>query len=216
MDRIRDMYNRIADNKKIIKTIAVIILIITAVLVFGLRTGDDTISLAKSQETETTVDEKAKVRETASASLFVDVSGEVKSPGVYEVEKDSRIFEAIEKAGGLTEKADTTSINQAEKVSDGQKITVPSRNDNVTQNTSSAGNTAAAGSSSSTQSTALININTADSAGLQEIPGVGPVTAEKIIDYRTQNGNFRKKEDIRNVSGIGDKTYAKMKNKITI
>jgi competence protein ComEA len=106
--------------------------------------------------------------------------------------------------------ADTGTINQAEILSDGQKIYIPTKQEMISGN--SGGNFAG----SITRQSGLININTADSAALQEIPGVGPATAEKIISYRNENGKFNTIEDIKSVSGIGDKTFEKMKKKITV
>jgi competence protein ComEA len=206
MERLRELYFKFKDNKKIIRTAAVIMLIIAAVLVFELKGNNDTITVKEAADKAAAAAETTTAKETQT--VYVDVGGEVRSPGVYKVESGSRVFEAIEKAGGLTDKADTTAINQAEQVKDGQKITIPARN--------SSSATAVSGGAVSSPGQSMININTADSAGLQEIPGVGPVTAEKIIEYRNQNGAFRQKADIKNVSGIGDKTYAKMKDKITV
>lgn len=128
--------------------------------------------------------------------------------GVYSVEEGARVFEVIEKAGGLTEDASVEQINQAEAVSDGQKIVIPAKGEELLA--------AEVYDISGKASRGLININTADSQTLQEIPGVGPATAEKIIAYRTENGRFAKIEDIRNVSGIGEKTFEKLKDKITV
>ena len=116
---------------------------------------------------------------------------------------DAAARKVIEKAGGLKKNAEMDQINRAEIVTDGQKIVIPAKGETI----AASGGAAASG---------LININTADSTALQEIPGVGPATAEKIIAYRTENGRFASKEDIKNVSGIGEKTYEKMKDKITV
>lgn len=206
MERLRELYFKFKDNKKIIRTAAVIMLIIAAVLVFEMKGNNDTITVKEAGEKAAAATETTEEKETQN--MYVDMGGEVMSPGVYKMKSGSRVFEAIEKAGGLTAKADTTAINQAEQVKDGQKITIPAR--------TSRSSTAESGGTVSSPGTSMININTADSADLQEIPGVGPVTAEKIIEYRNQNGDFRQKSDIKNVSGIGDKTYAKMKDKITV
>ena len=133
----------------------------------------------------------------------------MKKPGVYELPFGSRIFEAIEEAGGFTKNADTTLINQAESITDGMKINVPDKKDKSKN---------ASGSTSQEQagSGRMININTADSTELQQITGVGPVTAEKIIRYREENGSFRTVDDLTNVSGIGEKTLEKMKPQITV
>jgi competence protein ComEA len=146
--------------------------------------------------------------------IIVDVSGAVQNPSVVELPEGSRIFEAIKKAGGLAKDADLGSTNQAEILTDGQKIYIPTKQElkESLSGTPSSQLAYAAGSSQPK----LININTADSAALQQLTGVGPVTAEKIINYRNENGKFKTIEDIKNVSGIGDKTFEKFKGKITV
>ena len=116
-------------------------------------------------------------------------------------------------AGGLTTNADTTTINQAEKIEDGQKIVIPSKSEGQTQ-----GEEGGSGSSGSGQSktNGKVNINTADSTALQEIPGIGPSKADKIINYRNSNGKFKSIDEITNVSGIGQKTFESIKEYLTI
>lgn len=127
---------------------------------------------------------------------------------VVELEEGSRIQDAIEAAGGLTENADLDGINRAAFVNDGDKILIPSVEEG--------GFPYEEGAIQDSYGDGRININTADSGQLQEITGVGPVTAEKIISYREENGRFDSIEDIKNVSGIGDKTFEKMKDEIKV
>ncbi|MDD6042768.1 MAG: helix-hairpin-helix domain-containing protein [Eubacteriaceae bacterium] len=191
------------NNDKKVKAATTVIILIVAVLFFAGNgknpdievTGtEDSVKIAEETETATT-----------AMPVYVDISGEVKSPGVYQVAEGTRLFEVIEKAGGLTDNAGVMSINQAEIVTDGQKIIIP---DSQTQTTNT--------NSSGITSDGLININVADSVELQEIPGVGPATASKILAYRESNGSFKNKEDLMNVSGIGQKTYDKIKDLITV
>lgn len=149
------------------------------------------------------------VKEPAAADIFVDVGGEVVNPSVVELSDGSRVYDAINAAGGLTENADITDINRAAFVSDGEKIYIPSALRALDGEIDIGENT-------QEYSDGKININTADSEQLQELDGVGPVTAEKIIDYRNENGRFKNTEDIKNVSGIGDKTYEKLKDDIKV
>ena len=151
-------------------------------------------------------------------TIFVDISGCVKAPGVYELPYGSRIFEVVEKAGGFTKHADTALINQAERAADGMKINVPDK-----RNTEASGPVApgtsddkTSGGTKESSSDSMININTAGSDELQQLPGIGPVTAEKIIQYRESNGPFSSADDITNVSGIGEKTLQKIKSRITV
>jgi competence protein ComEA len=211
MDRIRELVYQIRDNKKMLKMAAAIIVIIAAVLLFEMKENNDTISISEAdKQSDMTKNSEASLEK---ASIYVDVSGEVKSPGVYKVDKDSRIFEAIDQAGGLTQKADTTGINQAELVKDGQKILVPSK---VQAGSTSSASSGIQQGSSTGNGNDLISINSAGSSDLQRIPGVGPVMAEKIISYREENGGFKALDDLKNVSGIGDKTFAKMKKMIRL
>lgn len=212
-----DILQKIKENEKLLKA-AVVVLVITAAVLFYFGNGkSDTISLKDAESGEKTEAEH-NFSENNKGKVYVDVAGEVKTPGVYQVNSGSRIFEVIQKAGGLTDKADTGTINQADKVKDGDKIIVPGKGSKT-----AAGDQiqAAGGGGTRLEGTGgnlspLININSADSTELQKIPGVGPATAEKIIQYRMQNGSYKKTEDLKNVSGIGDKIYEKMKSMITV
>lgn len=145
-------------------------------------------------------------------AIVVDISGEIESPGVYMLQDGSRIFDAVEAAGGLTKNADINYINRAEILTDGIKIYIPSIEETLgSQPAAAAGMRTSVGSIYST----LININTASSEELQQIPGVGPSTAEKIIAYRTTHGKFSSVDELINISGIGAKTLEKMKGYIT-
>lgn len=151
--------------------------------------------------------------------IYVDIGGEVVNPGVYQVKQGTRLFQVIEEAGGLTEEADTDGINQAEMVADGQKIIVGSSDHNSPyygQGQSEKSGAANQGAVQQGEEGAIVNINLANAEELQQIPGIGPVTASKIIEYRETNGSFQKKEDIKNVSGIGDKTYESLKDYICV
>ncbi len=152
---------------------------------------------------------------SSKQQIYVDIGGCVKNPGVYKLTEGTRLFQLISQAGGLTDDADTDSINQAEEVYDGQKIMIYSVNDNSNSENGSYGSSGN-GQNSSQFSAGKININRADASALQEIPGVGPATAQKIIEYRENSGRFNSIEDIKNVSGIGDKTFENMKEYITV
>lgn len=145
---------------------------------------------------------------STSTPITVHVAGEVKRPGVYSFDEGARVIDAVRAARGFTAKADRTAVNLARLLADGEQIVVPRRGPN--------GAPAAASSAAPGSPGALININTATVAELETLPGVGPVLAQRIIDYRDQHGPFTKPEDLQNVSGIGPKTYESIAPHITI
>lgn len=166
--------------------------------------------------------EESDTRTVSAGMIYVDVGGAVKTPMLAELPEGSRVDDAIKAAGGLKQEADMTSINRAEFLEDGQKVFIPSfpldEDGNIIENPAggTADISAASADSGGAAASGKININTADSTALQTLNGVGPATAQKIIDYRHSNGSFSSVEDIKNVSGIGDKTYEKLKDSITI
>ena len=151
-----------------------------------------------------------------TAELFVHVLGAVKKPGVVKLATGSRVQDALQKAGGLTGKADPGELNLAQPVSDGQQIVVGTKgkpNGEVRDGTSGGGSSGTTGSSGSSGGAAgpqPVNLNTATQAQLEELPGVGPVMAGKIIAWRTENGRFSRVEELQEISGVGPKTYAKL------
>jgi competence protein ComEA len=164
---------------------------------------------------------------SAADSIFVDVYGAVKSPAVYELAWGSRIYEAVEAAGGLTDDADIRYINRATALVDGDRVYVPTRDEaesgkplpdsaGLVGGVSGGSRDVQGSSDASTSANGQVNINTADSSALQTLNGVGPSTAQKIIDYRESNGPFAKIENLKNVSGIGDKTFEKLKDHICV
>lgn len=155
---------------------------------------------------ETAADSAAP--ENASGEVVVHVAGAVSSPGVYTLPADSRVDDAV-RAAGATADADLSQLNLAQKLADGQKITVPA-----------AGETPApadnAAPSDSSQSGALININTATQEELETLPSIGEVRAQAIIAYREEHGGFRTTDELMEVSGIGEKIFADIAPHITV
>ena len=143
--------------------------------------------------------------------IVVEIKGEVANPDVYQISEGSIIRDLITKAGGLTNEANIDKINRADKLRDNQLIVIPNKNElsnaNTNINVSKEGNTAEDG---------IININTASLEELQKINGVGEVKAKSIINYREKNGGFKSIDEMKNIEGIGDKTFEKMKDQITI
>ncbi len=156
-------------------------------------------------------------------SVFVHVCGEVNIPGVYELPDGSRVNDAISLAGGFTENADKAYLNLARIIVDGEKIYVPSLSEteelSMEEKASGTGlpitNMQTIVSGENTE-TLTININTATIEELTELPGIGESRAKDIISYRNNVGRFEKPEDIKNVSGIGDKMFERMKDYIRV
>ena len=158
--------------------------------------------------------------DTASApedagELIVDVGGAVRHPSVVTLSAGSRVRDAIEAAGGLSDDADTTQINQAAPVADGEKVYVPHRGEAVVAPTGS-GNASQVDGASGSVSDRQVNINTATVSELDELPGIGPAIAQSIVDDREENGAFSSPEDLMRVSGIGEKKYEKLASLICV
>ena len=145
--------------------------------------------------------------------LIIHIAGAVKKEGVIEIEENSRIADAIEKAGGLTKEADLTDVNLAYSVKDGQKIYIPSVKDKEKATIVSSGMGEDEEISSEEK---MVNINTATQAQLEELSGIGPSTASSIISYRQEKGKFKSIDEIKNVSGIGEAKYNKIKENICV
>ena len=170
---------------------------------------------------ETNIEDKNIYSENSTDnSIIVYICGAVKESKVITLPEDSRISDAIDAVGGLTEDADLTNINLAYILEDGEKIYIPKKGEEPPNESSAASSSDQSSSYSNYSATSTksnkININKATQTELETIPGVGPSTALKIIEYREQNKKFSSIEDIKNVSGIGDVKYEKMKDYITV
>lgn len=154
--------------------------------------------------------------------IVVHVTGSVKSPGIVKLTDGSRIEDAIEAAGGLTENADISKVNLAYVLEDGIKIKIPSSSEedigdgDVLIDGSGENVVEEDDSQSTNQNGKGININKADETELQTLPGIGASLASRIVEYRKQNGKFANIEDIKNVSGIGDSKFSNIKDLITV
>ncbi|TYP57581.1 helix-hairpin-helix domain-containing protein [Thermosediminibacter litoriperuensis] len=147
------------------------------------------------------------------AKIVVHVAGAVERPGVYVLEEGRRVIDAIEAAGGCLSEADLASLNLARKLRDEDKLYVPQIGESpVTGNAGSNGGNA--GVSSITDG--RININTAGLEELDKLPGIGPALAQRIIDYRNQHGPFKSVEELKSVSGIGEKRFEELKNLVKV
>ncbi len=144
--------------------------------------------------------------------IVVEIKGAINNPNVYWLEEESIVEDLINKAGGLTGSADTTGVNRAEKLKNHQLVVIPDKNNIENSNE----NVNILRTEKDNLSSKLININTADEKELDSLPGVGPAKAQDIISYREENGGFQSIEDIKNVKGIGESSFEKLKDKITV
>lgn len=174
----------------------------------------------KAEKAEISERADKKTAENIKDEVPVYVCGEVLNPGVYYVNSDAIVDDIIKLAGGFKEEADTKQLNLASVVMPNSKIYVPKIGEEIDKIDDSYENRVDATSDLNTQpekvvsATHLININTADQSTLEQLPGIGKVKAQAIIDYRNQNGGFDNINDLLNVSGIGQKTFDKLKNLI--
>ena len=178
----------------------------------GIDSSEDDIVIRMSDEGESCTDLSDEnmtsvseiVNETqTSVMLFVHVCGAVVNPGVYQLEPGSRLYEAVERAGGLTDNADGTCLNMARELSDGEQVLILTKEEMATM-------PHVPTDSQRTQTLGLVNINTATLAELTTVSGIGESRAQAIIAYREANGSFRCIEDIKQVDGIKDGLFSKI------
>jgi len=150
--------------------------------------------------------------EAVQQQVFVDIKGAVMYPGVYELQSDQRIIDAVQLAGGYMENADTQYVNHAQKVQDEMVIYIPIKGEQL----GDVSTNLLMLPTESQNKEQKININLADVETLTTLPGIGPSKAQSILSYREENGRFSTIDDLRNVSGIGDKTFEKLKDSITV
>ena len=141
--------------------------------------------------------------------ITVDVKGAVKAPGIYDLPVGSRVNDAVQKAGGLTDQADSKSLNLAQKVSDEALVYVPTKGEEASQQSGS-------GATSSTSKEKKVNLNKASLEELKQVKGLGGKRAQDIIDHRETNGKFKSVDELKKVSGIGAKTIEKLKDYVTV
>ena len=178
-------------------TITVLAVVAFGTYVFSSGVGSENkVTIAKPQS------ESQQDADIKHPRIFVHVAGSVKSPGIYQLDSGSRVYDAVLAAGGFTAKANQASVNMARALNDGEQLLVSS--------------SSGPQSFESAQASSLISLNQASASQLEELPGVGPALAGRMIDWRTANGGFKAKEDLLNVAGIGDKLFASVKDLVTL
>lgn len=186
----------------------IVILAVLVAVTAGLRLlGTATASEFEVGASSAQAEKHGQDSEYEESPIYVHVSGAVANPGLYEVAKGSRVAVAVEAAGGFTDDAAVDSVNLARVLEDGEKVSVAVRGEDQAQIAESANEASSSG---------LLNINTASQAELETLPGIGASTAQKIISDRAANGPFKTIEDLKRVSGIGDKKYESLSDLICV
>lgn len=198
------------ENKKRILAISLVIgLCIIIAIILAFENKEKYIEIEEFEVLDTTgYEEKTPIKET----IKIHISGEVNYNGILELAEGSRIDDAINQAGGITQNADINKINLAYELSDGQKLYVPSINDEENKEYV----TESSGLEGEEQTEEKININKATQTELETLPGVGPSLALNIINYRKENGKFTSVDELKNVSGVGENKYEQIKELIKV
>ena len=216
----------IIKNKKIISIIIAIIILILIVIgiyfiINNFEKNENEFEISNIEFEENKIENiNAEIEE--KSQIIVHIAGEILNPGVISLDEGARIIDAINKAGGITNEADLSRVNLAYILEDAQKIYIPNVNEKeIIENMSS--EIVKSGSTQENSNTGeklkngeKININTATQKELQKLTGIGESIALRIINYRKENGKFNTIEDIKNVSGIGESKFNKIKNDIIV
>ncbi len=213
----------IKNKKKISIIIAIIILIVIGIyfIINNFEKNKNEFEISNIEFEENKIENiNAEIEE--KSQIIVHIAGEILNPGVISLDEGARIIDAINKAGGITNEADLSKVNLAYILEDAQKIYIPNVNEKeIIENMSS--EIVKSGSTQENSNTGeklkngeKININTATQKELQKLTGIGESIALRIINYRKENGKFNTIEDIKNVSGIGESKFNKIKNNIIV
>lgn len=203
-------------NKK--QKIIVVILVTVMLVVIGyyIIRKTEKYDYSEIEKVSNIMEENKEVLDdnVAEDKIIIHITGEVEEGGVIELEKGARISDAIEEAGGITEEADLSNVNLAYSLSDGQKVKIPNINEKTEEVVieEKAGENIIIEENKSKEE--KVNINKATQTEIETLPGIGPSTALKIINYRKEHGKFEHIEDIKNVSGIGDSKFENIKEYI--
>ena len=205
-------------NKKQKIIVVVLIIIMCIVIGYYIISKTEKYDYSDIEKISNIIEEDQEVDDNIIENkIVIHITGEVEEEGVIELEKGARISDAIEEAGGTTEEADLSNVNLAYSLSDGQKVKIPNINEKdeeiIVVEEKAGDNIIIEGNKSKEEK---ININKAAQTEMETLPGIGPSTALKIINYRNEHGKFRNIEDIKNVSGIGDSKFENIKEYICV
>lgn len=222
--RINDFNKK---NKIILIVIVAIVAIISYYFIFDrkeewLNNQEQNLEIKEEIKTNDQIENNSNEQQLEkNENIIVHVSGAVNKEGIVELKNNSRIIDAIDKAGGLKDEADITNINLAYIIEDGMKIHIPSKEEKestiIVESNIDSGTVEQSNEIKSNNNKKLkININTATKTDLETLPGIGESTALKIIEYRKKKGKFKLIEDIKQVNGIGENKFNKIKELITV
>jgi competence protein ComEA len=198
LTRVRRIFNQVGPSKRLLLLLFILVIAIAAVI--------GSLGGSQGQTIATKSIAPSEASSVHSPTFYVHVVGRVKSPGVYELDVGSRLFDAVVAAGGFTADADQSSVNLARQLTDGEQIVILKLGDQASPS----------GTANQSAASSMISINRASEAELESLPGVGPALANRIIDWRTANGGFKRKEDLLQVGGIGSKLFAGLEKLITL
>lgn len=222
--RINDFNKK---NKILLIVIVAIVAIISYYFIFDrkeelLNNQEQNLEIKEEIKTNDQIENNSNEQQLEkNENIIVHVSGAVNKEGIVELKNNSRIIDAIDKAGGLKDEADITNINLAYIIEDGMKIHIPSKEEKestiIVESNIDSGTVEQSNEIKSNNNKKLkININTATKTDLETLPGIGESTALKIIEYRKEKGKFKLIEDIKQVNGIGENKFNKIKELITV
>ena len=195
--------------RKSLLILVLLVLVVTGGAMYGYYGEDGSIELAAAERPSEVTD----ASNGSHAKIVVNVVGAVNRPGVVTLDANARAADAVNACGGVLPTADVEHVNMAQMLKDGQQLRIPEKaGSDAAQGESHGKGAAEKGKSADGK----ININTADEKALDELPGVGPAMAKRIIEYRQSEGMFQSPEDLKKVRGIGEAKFEKMKDKVTI
>ena len=220
MDRLRELLENSSRQTWIIIGLSLTTIIAVGILLLGNRPTASTqpelassALISGSESLASTSSAGTTSQTSVTTTMYVDVKGAVKQPGMKKVESTMRVIDAVQLAGGFTSSADEKQVNLAQKLTDSQVVYIPKRGEKVPA--SAAGTPATSGAGTESQAP-QVNLNTADATELQQLDGVGEKKAEKILAYRQEHGGFKSADDLKNVNGFGDKTLERLRPQIVV
>lgn len=211
------MLENLTKKQKII--LSIIAILVAIGIIYFINNKNQTNNIELDENILVSNQNTKQMSQDTEEIVIVHITGSVKNPGIVKLKEGSRIEDAIEAAGGLTENADISNVNLAYVLDDGTKIKIPNLDDEDIADEDVLSKDSGEGiiqEDEKTTNTNIVNINKATENELSTLPGIGNSLATRIVEYRKQNGNFKTIEDIKNVSGIGESKFANIKDFISI